>query len=570
MSSRLLICWLIGLCCIVGATADTLVVAGRAQTLVAPLITEGNDILAPVAPSLRLLGARATTNGNTITIQAPTAAGGRREVRLTAGAREATNDGRRFTLPVAPREVDGNLYLPTRALAPILNAEARYDAETRTLTLSPLVTVAYEAREDGVAVLVRCAAPLQYTSGQLQDPDRCYLDFKHTGLGMAEQQMAVETDPVQRLRLSHGGGPDGAVRLVVDLTGPATMNTAVSDGGRLATVTLAPKAPEPDPAAPTLPAPGLPGAPAAPVKLLGLSLVPQGVQQVELTVETDGAPLVECAYDSGTRLLTLTFPNSLNTLPAEALAVKANAIVAKMEATGSAETPGAKLLIALKADSGYLIDRDATRVRLLIGSFSIADMTIVLDAGHGGHDSGAISPNGTREKDINLDVILRTEKLLKAAGAKVILTRRDDTFIQLQQRPVPGNSNRADLFISVHCNSTPKRNSTTGTETYYKTPRSAQFAAMMHAEMVKALRLKNNGVRVANFLVIRESTMPSVLLELGYLNHSRDEALLLTPEFRQRAAQGIVEGIRRYAATKSWKLRRGERFDDDVAVASAN
>jgi len=87
--------------------------------------------------------------------------------------------------------------------------------------------------------------------------------------------------------------------------------------------------------------------------------------------------------------------------------------------------------------------------------------------------------------------------------------------------------------------------------------------------MLKALKLKNNGVRVANFLVIRESTMPSVLLELGYLNHSRDEALLLTPEFRQQAAQGIVEGIRRYAATKSWKLRRGERFDDDVVVAAA-
>ncbi|HOS43684.1 MAG TPA: copper amine oxidase N-terminal domain-containing protein, partial [Armatimonadota bacterium] len=142
MGSRLLICWLIGLCCILGATADTLVVAGRAQTLAAPLITEGTEVLAPVAPSLRLLGAHVAVNGNTVTIQAPTAAGGRRDVRLTLGAREATNDGRRFTLPVAPRAVDDELYLPARALAPILNAEARYDAETRTLTLSPLVTVA--------------------------------------------------------------------------------------------------------------------------------------------------------------------------------------------------------------------------------------------------------------------------------------------------------------------------------------------------------------------------------------------------------------------------------------------
>ncbi len=570
MLSRLLICWLIGLCSILFATADTLVVAGRAQTLAAPLITEGNDVLAPVVPALRLLGARATVKGNSITIAAATPGGAHKEVLLTIGSREATNDGRRMTLSVAPRDVDGSLYLPVRALAPAIGAEARFDIATRTLTLLPLLTVTYETRAEAVAVLVRSAAPLQYTSGQLDNPVRYYLDFKAAGLGMADQQMPVNHGAVQRLRLSRGGADiESAVRLVVDLADAVTMHTAVSDGGRLATITLAPKAPElvpPVKIEPTLPV----APPGGPVKLLNVSLTPQGNQQTELAIQTDGPPLVECAYDATTRRLTVTLPNGLNTLPEDALKLKADAVVAKIEAEGAADAEGAKLIITLKADAGYLLDREEDGVRLLIGTFNIANMTIVLDAGHGGHDSGAISPNGILEKSINLDVVLRAEKLLKAAGAKVLLTRGDDTFIPLDGRPALANDRNAALFIAVHCNSTVARNTANGTETYYKTPQSAQFAAVMHAELVKATKLKNNGVRTANFLVIRKSRMPSVLLELGYLNHYKDEALLLNPDFRQRVAQGIVEGVRRYAATKSWKMRRGEAWDDATAVAAAN
>lgn len=560
MFSRLLICWFIGLCCILGVTADTLVVAGRAQTLPAPLITEGNEVLAPVMSSLRLLGVRATVKGNNVTLSAPTAAGARREVQLTLGSRDATNDGRRLNLPVAPRDVNGDIYLPVRALAPAIGAEARFDAATRTLTLHPLITVTYETRDAGMAVLVHSPAPLQYTSGQLDNPTRYYLDFKNAGLGIADQQMPVNQAPVQRLRLSRNGAGDDAVRLVIDLTGQAAMDTAVSDGGRLATITLTPKAPEPPPQPTPAPvAPPAPGTPnVGPVKLLGLALTPQGAEQTELALTTDGPPLVECDYNGAQHRLTVSVTNGLNTLPAGDLKVKNDAVVAKIEAEGAKDAPGVTLTISLKGDAGYIIDRGDTGVRVLIGTFSVADMTIVLDAGHGGHDSGAISPNGTCEKDINLDVILRAQKLLEAAGAKVLLTRSDDTFIPLDSRPALANDNKADLFVAVHCNSTPVPNSTTGTQTYYNTAQSAQLAAIIHAEMIKAMKLRNGGVHTANFLVIRKSLMPSVLIELGYLNHERDEALLLTPEFRQKAAQAILEGIRRYAATRNWKLHQGE------------
>jgi N-acetylmuramoyl-L-alanine amidase len=568
--SRLLICWLIGLCCILGVTADTLVVAGRSQELPAPLITEGSEVLAPVVPALRLLGARASVKGNTVTIAAPIPGSeDRREVQLTLGSRDALAGGRKLTLPAAPRDVDGEIYLPVRALAPTLNADARYDAATRTLILHPLLSVTYEMRDDTCAILVHSAAPLQYSSGQLDAPPRTFYDFKHVALGMADQQMPVDEGIVQRIRVAQTGGDnDGTVRLAADLTGAADTTITMGEGGRLATILIKPKAAAPA-ATPAVPAPAAPSG--APVKLLDLTLTPQQdlPPQTELALTTDGPPLLTCDYDSKAKRLTLTIANGLNTLTAEQLRVPGDPVVAKIEAEGSATEPGTTLTVTLKQDAGYLIDRGPTGVRLLIGTFNIANMVIVLDAGHGGGDSGAISPSGTLEKDINLDVILRADKLLRAAGAQVLMSRSDDTFIPLDNRPALANGRHADLFVSVHCNSTPVPNSCSGTQTYYRTPQSAQFAGVIHAEMVRVLKLPNGGVRTANFLVIRKSLMPAVLIELGFINHSRDENLLTNPDFRQRCAEGIVSGIRRYAATRAWQLRRGERAGADAITITA-
>jgi N-acetylmuramoyl-L-alanine amidase len=157
------------------------------------------------------------------------------------------------------------------------------------------------------------------------------------------------------------------------------------------------------------------------------------------------------------------------------------------------------------------------------------------------------------EKDVALDVALRAAKLLRAAGATVLLTRCDDTFIPMNDRPALANTRHADIFVAIHCNSTPKPNTASGTQTYFNTPQSAPLADCMQRELVKGLALPNGGVRTAGYLVIRKSLMPAVLLELAFINNLREEALLATPDFRETAAEAVVNGIRRYAAGKEWQ-----------------
>lgn len=553
MFRRILICCLLALLYPLLAQADTLVVSGRTQTLAAPFVIEGDEILAPLLPSLRLLGASATVNGATITLTMS----GDQTLKLTLDAKTAESAGQKIPLLAAPREIDGKLYLPARGVANWLNAEARFDANTRTLTLAPLLLVTYATRTDGLVILVRSAAPLQYTSGRMSDPARTYYDFKHVSLGMLEQQVPVNQGIVERLRLSQFSASPAVVRLVTDLTADGQFSTSLGEQGHLLAITMKQGIPvpqvQPEPAQPQDP-----NQPNGPCKLLDLSLNTQSNKQSELVVQSDGPVAVDSDYNSENRQLVLRLTNGLNAIPTEHLRVGEDSVVAKIEADGSPTAPGTRLTVTFKKDAGYLITHDAAGLHVTMGTFSLADMVVVLDAGHGGHDTGATGVRGTCEKDINLDVILRTAKLLKEVGATVLLTRSDDTFIPLDDRPGLANTRKADVFVAVHCNSSASRNSGNGTQTYYKTAQSVGLASAIHDEVNKSLDLKDGGIRTANFLVIRKSLMPSVLVELAFINNEREECLLCNPAFRQKAAEGIVNGLRHYAASNAWKLRRGE------------
>ncbi len=152
----------------------------------------------------------------------------------------------------------------------------------------------------------------------------------------------------------------------------------------------------------------------------------------------------------------------------------------------------------------------------------------------------------------------RVARLLHGVGARVLLTRADDTFIPLTDRSGLANAQNADVFVSVHCNSSPTHNSSCGTEIYFTTPQSIPLATAMHDELIKALELKDGGIRSRSLSVTRKSRMPAILIELAYINNDREEKLLLSDEFQQKAAEAIVAGLRAYAASNLWKLRRGE------------
>jgi N-acetylmuramoyl-L-alanine amidase len=220
--------------------------------------------------------------------------------------------------------------------------------------------------------------------------------------------------------------------------------------------------------------------------------------------------------------------------------------------------------------------------------------TIVLDAGHGGQDVGTRGPSGYFEKDLVLDVALRLGALLtQRLGSDVVYTRDDDTFIPLEQRTRIANEHKADLFLSIHANSSPVR-SVSGVESYYlnfTTSRTAlDVAARENAgsghtifdlkDLIGKIALKdkieeshdfathiqnslfsisaksnaaaqNRGLKRAPFVVLIGASMPSVLAEIGFLTNPADEAMLRTEEHRQKIAEALYKGVASYIETLS-------------------
>ena len=184
----------------------------------------------------------------------------------------------------------------------------------------------------------------------------------------------------------------------------------------------------------------------------------------------------------------------------------------------------------------------------------ITDKTIVLDPGHGGKDPGAISPNGTKEKDVNLGIALKTESYLNALGYDVIMTRRTDTYVDLYERANIANRNNADIFISIHHNSN-LNGSIYGLEILYcprdsgtaKTEEQYPLAKAINEGIIANTGGKDRGIiQRPGLVVIRETKMSSILVEVGYLSNAVEESQILNDAYQNKVVQGIISGIQKY------------------------
>jgi N-acetylmuramoyl-L-alanine amidase len=294
---------------------------------------------------------------------------------------------------------------------------------------------------------------------------------------------------------------------------------------------------------------------------------------------------------SGPELKATTQPTTAPT--AVAVAPRAKKKNAK---TASASTPPTH-----EAAPTSLGDRSLTRtLGLKLGR-------IVVDAGHGGHDTGTIGPNGVMEKDVVLDVSLRLGRLLETRmGADVIYTRDDDTFIPLETRTAIANEHQADLFVSIHANSSSDPTAR-GVETYYlnftSNADALEVAARENAvsqksifelqDLVKKITLKDKieesrelatdvqeslygglgsrhstlrdrGVKKAPFVVLIGANMPSILAEISFVSNPTDEARMDTPEYREKIAESLYKGIAKYAEGLSG-IKVASKLNKDTA-----
>lgn len=189
---------------------------------------------------------------------------------------------------------------------------------------------------------------------------------------------------------------------------------------------------------------------------------------------------------------------------------------------------------------------DASDVSARPVALPLAGKTIVIDAGHGGADPGALGVSGrTRESYNTLFVAKDVQKMLERAGARVVMTRTEDVFVSLEGRVAIANRSGADIFVSIHNDSNPDP-SVRGVTTYYYTVQSRKLAETMQAALSTGLGARNVGVFQRPFVVVRGPWMPAVLVELGFLTNWTDERLLSEPEHRYKAALAIYNGIVNY------------------------
>ncbi len=224
--------------------------------------------------------------------------------------------------------------------------------------------------------------------------------------------------------------------------------------------------------------------------------------------------------------------------------------------------PVGRLVVELREDAAHSIFEEGTDLVVAVGGEPWAlplpeyrgdkrlqDKTIVVDPGHGGKDTGAQAPRAgggkgmVLEKDLVLDISQRLARILKAEGAKVVMTRSDDTYLSLQARAEIANRLHADAFVSVHCNSCDRPNTLHGTSVYYDHAHSIALARAVQSELLAALGTYDKGVRNANFAVIRRTRVPGILVETAFINHWGDQKRLLNDNFRERAARAIARGI---------------------------
>lgn len=177
---------------------------------------------------------------------------------------------------------------------------------------------------------------------------------------------------------------------------------------------------------------------------------------------------------------------------------------------------------------------------------NLAEATIVLDPGHGGNDSGALSQSDKYEKTYTLQMANAIAARLRSAGANVVLTRSGDSYVSLNDRAHTSNKLSADAFISLHFDSSASNDSASGVTTYYfNKSRDGKLASSLNNQLA-ALPLANRGIEYGNFEVLRDNTRPSVLLELGYINNKKDFNQISASSYQQTVANSVVNGLTAY------------------------
>ncbi|MCY9670601.1 N-acetylmuramoyl-L-alanine amidase family protein [Paenibacillus alginolyticus] len=202
-----------------------------------------------------------------------------------------------------------------------------------------------------------------------------------------------------------------------------------------------------------------------------------------------------------------------------------------------------------KVVASTIQNKEKNQITLQLAQASHPVYKVVIDPGHGGHDSGAVGITGRFEKNFTLATALKVKTLLdQDSSFKTYVTRSDDTFIPLEDRATLANRIPADVYLSIHANKA--ASNIRGTETFYSRENSISFAQIIQNHVLEATGFPDRHVKQANYKVIKDTTMPAALVETGFLSNSEEEAALFSENTQNKIASAIVDAIREYLSIK--------------------
>jgi N-acetylmuramoyl-L-alanine amidase len=440
---------------------------------------------------------------------------------------------------------------------------------------------------DATRVTIDLEDSVQYTSGRIANPDRIFFDLHAARLTPEVARGSIQVDGTLLTAVRVAQNHSGVVRVVLDVNGVKEYSASLTNNPPQLIIDLyATPSPAPVKTAKAKhsqqPSAGSGAAEDGSADLNGGA---NGVQQVASRNSTTSASPSsdQPASNSNSAISGSVAGNSSSTAMPNSVPGSKNARSKSVRASSSGTKPD---LIHPASAPQPTRDGQSTLTRAL----GLKIGRIVIDPGHGGHDTGTIGPTGLMEKDLCLDVALRLGKIIqqRLPGADVVYTRADDTFIPLEERTNIANQAKADLFISIHANSS-RDHAARGIETYYlnmkgsaeamevaarenataeqgvhelqdlvkkiaqteKIEESKEFAEDIQDSLAKRVQkssktVKDRGVRKAPFVVLIGADMPSILTEISFLSNPADEKLLKQPEQRQKVAEGLYQGVASY------------------------
>jgi N-acetylmuramoyl-L-alanine amidase len=460
-------------------------------------------------------------------------------------------------------------------------------AQSSRTPMRSVSAVRHWSMNDVTRVAIEVSGEFEFRTDRLHNPERVYFDILNAQPRIAARRfysVTVDDKLVKKVRVAETH--PGVTRIVIDLAENVEATPSQLTNPDRLIVEVRPVAPS----APTLMT-------AAPISLPPATLPavlksdpvppptppPSKTEAPVTTAKTTTEPLVVAAAKA--------------TAPASKPVIEPVTIEAKMAKAPIVETATTSRTSKTRAplvETATTAKRTSTGSTSLVRALGLKIGRVVIDPGHGGHDQGTEGPKGLLEKDLVLDVSLRLGKLIKERmGAEVVFTRSDDTFIPLESRTAIANDRKADLFLSIHANSSPASR-TAGVETYYrnmtsskdaldvaarenatsqksifeledllhkvmmgdKVEESKEFAARvqsaLYAFSAKTVPgSKDRGVKKAPFVVLAGAKSPSVLVEIGFLSNPKEEGLLRKPDYRQKLAEALYRGVARYGESLS-------------------